>query len=130
MKAFLLALLSWFVVPSLRAEDSSAPKPPTKAEAKAAFEKAHKALNGIWARAKTELPASQFESLKIDQRGWIEWRDSIAASFATVGAEVPEDKAKDTSEYLAVAADLMEVRVQWLKGYLKDPVEKETLTGV
>ncbi len=131
MKAcLLLVLLSWFVVPSLRAEDSTEPKQPTKAEAKVAFEKADKALNEIWAKAKTDLPASQFEALKIDQRGWIEWRDYIAASFANVGSEVPEDKAKDTSEYLALAADLMETRVQWLKGYLKDPVEGDTRTGV
>lgn len=131
MKALLFPLLlSLLAIPVLHAEQSTDPKQPTKAEAKAAFEKADKALNEIWAKAKTELPAPQFESLKTDQRGWIEWRDYIAASFANVGSEVPEDKAKDTTEYLSLAADLMETRGQWLKGYLKDPVEGETLTGV
>lgn len=128
---FLPLLISLFVIPVLCAEQSTEdPRTPTKAESKAAFEKADKALNEIWAKAKTQLPAEQFESLKTDQRGWIEWRDTIAASFANVGSEVPEDKAKDTTEYLSLAADLMETRVQWLKGYLKDPVEGETLTGV
>ena len=128
---FLSLLLAWFAAPTLHAEQSTEdPKPPTKAEAKAAFEKADKALNEIWAKAKTQLPAEEFETLKADQRGWIGWRDYIAASFTIVGADVPENKAKETPEYFSTAAGLMETRVQWLKGYLKDPVEEDTMTGV
>lgn len=132
MKALLLPLLlCLFAAPAIRAEQSTEdPKTPTKAEAKAAFEKADKALNEIWAKAKTQLPPEEFESLKSDQRGWIGWRDYIAASFTIVGSNVPENKAKETPEYLSTAAGLMETRVQWLKGYLKDPVEEDTMTGV
>lgn len=132
MKHLLSALLlTWFAAPVLHAEQfTEDPKPPTKAEAKAAFDKADKALNEIWAMAKTQLPAEEFETLKDDQRGWIGWRDYIAASFTIVGSEVPENKAKETPEYFAMAAELMEGRVAWLKGYLKDPVEEDTMTGV
>lgn len=132
MKHFLSAfLLAWLAAPTLHAGQSTEdPKPLTKAEAKAAFEKEDKALNEIWAKAKTQLPAEEFETLKTDQRGWISWRDYIAASFTIVGSEVAENKAKETPEYLSTAADLMATRVQWLKGYLKDPVEEDTMTGV
>ncbi len=132
MKHLLSAfLLAWFAAPALHAEQSTGdPKTPTKAEAKAVFEKADKALNEIWAKAKTQLPAEEFETLKTDQRDWIGWRDYIAASFTIVGSEVPENKAKETPEYFAAAADLMLDRAQWLKGYLKDPVEEDTMTGV
>lgn len=105
-------------------------KPETKQSAKAAFQKADKELNEVWAKLKSESLPSVFRELQEDQRGWIEHRDYIATGIGTVPGGTDPAKAKDTMEYLAMAAGLMEERTEYLRAKLKDPGPEDSIDGV
>lgn len=102
----------------------------TPPQAKALFEKADKALNEAWAAAKKVLPDVEFNKLKEDQRGWVEYRDYLARSPIYAGAEGHDELALDSPEYLEAAAGLAEDRTAWLKGLVREWAAEEGLTGV
>jgi hypothetical protein len=64
--SFLTVLLCAAFVGSSPAQE----KKITSAKAKAAFDRADKALNAAWAEAKKTLPESAFNKLKDAQRAW------------------------------------------------------------
>ena len=124
-------LLTCLATPILPAEEASEPKPPTLPEAKAAYDKADKRLNAVWAKAKTELDAATMATLTTEQRDWLAYRDEQSlTSVDTDGKEVPEEKLKQTAEFLDSAAGMMDRRATWLESLLKDPGAKDSLTGV
>lgn len=102
--------------------------PLTAKEARARFEKADKALNAVWSKVKKSLPASSFDSLKAEQKAWVESRDYLALSPGYSGAPVDEKLAPTSPEYFETAAILTETRTQWLTGLLVEPND-EPLTG-
>ena len=103
-------------------------KPLDAKAAKAAFDKADHALNAAWAAAKQALPEVEFNKLKEEQRGWVEYRDSLARSPMYTGADGQDDLALDAPAYLEAAASLEDMRTEWLKGLIHD-WKDETLTG-
>ncbi len=103
-------------------------KPLDAKAAKAAFDKADHALNAAWAAAKQALPEVEFNKLKEEQRGWVEYRDSLARSPMYTGAEGQDDLALDAPAYLEAAASLADERTIWLKGLIHE-WKDETLTG-
>ncbi|WP_395747468.1 lysozyme inhibitor LprI family protein [Prosthecobacter sp.] len=121
----LVLVLVAFSQGSVQAQD----KPMSRAEAKAAFEKADRALNEAWAVAKQKLPEGDFNKLKEDQRAWVEYRDYLARSPMYTGADGQGELALDAPEYLEAAAGLEEERTTWLKG-LTHEWKDETLTGL
>ena len=98
-------------------------------KARAAFDKADKALNEVWAALKGKLGPEEFKSLQEDQRSWLAYRDYIATGIGTVGPEPDEAKAKRTPQYLEMAAGLMESRVEFLRTYLKEIPPDDSLSG-
>ena len=96
--------------------------------AKALFDKADHALNAAWAAAKQALPETDFDKLKEEQRGWVEYRDSLARSPMYTGAEGQEELELDAPEYLEAAAGLADERTEWLKGLIHEWKE-DTMTG-
>ncbi len=101
-------------------------KPLDAKAAKAAFDKADHALNAAWAAAKQALPEVEFNKLKEEQRGWVDYRDALARSPTYTGVEAQDELALDAPEYLAAA--LEDMRTEWLKGLIHD-WKDETLTG-
>ncbi len=98
-------------------------------EAKALFDKADKALNEAWASAKAALPEADFNKLKEDQRGWVDYRDYLARSPMYTGAEANGELPLTAPEYLEAAAALEEGRTKWLKGLVREWGAEEGLTG-
>jgi len=123
---FILTLLAAAFVTSSLAQDD---KPLSPKQAKAAYDKADKALNEAWAGTKAALPETEFNKLKEDQRAWVEHRDYLARSPMYSGASVQGELPLDAPEYLEAAADLAESRTAWLKGLVRD-WKDDTLTGV
>ncbi len=119
-------LIPLFICVAALAQDQ--PLPPR--QAKAAYEKADKALNAAWAVAKAALPEAEFNKLKEDQRAWVEHRDYLARSPMYTGADSQEDLPLDAPEYLEAAASLADDRTAWLKGLVREWAPDETLTGV
>lgn len=107
---------------------SAQDKPLDAKAAKAAFDKADRALNAAWAAAKQALPEEVFNKLKEDQRAWVEYRDYLARSPMYTGADAQGELALDAPEYLEAAAGLEDMRAEWLKGLIHD-WKDETLTG-
>lgn len=107
---------------------SAQDKPLDAKAAKAAFEKADRALNTAWAAAKQTLPEEEFNKLKEDQRAWVEYRDYLARSPMFTGADAQGDLALDSPEYLEAAAGLEDMRTEWLKGLIHE-WKDETQTG-
>ncbi|MBL9130203.1 MAG: DUF1311 domain-containing protein [Verrucomicrobiaceae bacterium] len=101
----------------------------TAKQAKAFYDKADKALNEAWAAAKAALPETEFNKLKEEQKGWVEYRDYLARSPMYTGAEADGELALDAPEYLEAAAYLAEDRTKWLKGLIREWGAEETLTG-
>ena len=102
---------------------------PTLAEAKAEFEKQDRALNAAWEQVKKALSPGDFAALKEEQRGWVEWRDEMAASPGYSGATGDEAQRKQSAPYFATAAGLTEERAAWLQGLIsKTP--QDTVTGI
>ena len=100
-------------------------------QARAKFEKADKALNAAWAAAKESLSESDFNKLKESQRGWVEYRDYLARSPTYTGADTQEEElAVDSPEYFEAAAELADMRTQWLNGLVREWNSEEGLTGV
>ena len=100
----------------------------TAKEAKAKYDAADKALNAAWAEAKKVLLEPEFNALKEDQRAWVEHRDYLARSPMYTGAETQDELPLTAPEYLEAAADLTDIRTEWLKGLVKDP--DGVMTGV
>lgn len=103
-------------------------KPLSAKEAKAMYDRADQALNLAWAAAKQKLPEADFNKLKEDQRGWVEYRDALARSPMYAGAEGQDELALDAPEYQQAAASLEDERTTWLKGLIHE-WKDETLTG-
>lgn len=110
------------------------PEPPpesqTKEQALAAFRKADKELNEVWAEVKKASGPMVFKSLQEDQQGWIEHRDHIATGLGNLPSGTDPAKAKDTKEYLGLAAELMTERAEYLRAKIKDPGPAGSLDGV
>jgi len=113
-----------FCLSSAYAQD----KPVSREAAKAAFDKADRALNEAWAAAKKALPEADFNKLKEEQREWVEYRDGLARSPSYTGVDAQDDLPLDAPEYLQAAANLEDMRTEWLKGLIKDS-QDETVTG-
>ncbi|MCB1094397.1 MAG: DUF1311 domain-containing protein [Verrucomicrobiae bacterium] len=96
-------------------------------EAKAAFAKADRALNDAWAAARKSLPEGEFEELVDDQRAWVEYRDYMAQSPMYTGISGQDDVKRDTPEYFSAAANLSEMRTEWLKALANET--NDALTG-
>lgn len=100
-------------------------------QAKAKFEKADKALNDAWTAAKAALPESEFNKLKESQRAWVEYRDYLARSPLYTGAEAQGELALDSPDYLSSAAELEDMRTEWLKALVHTQQKADdTLTGI
>lgn len=99
-------------------------------QAKAKFDKADKALNAAWAEAKAALPEDEFEKLKESQRAWVDYRDYLARSPLYSGADSQEELPVDSPDYLSAAAELEDVRTEWLRGLARKWDAEEGLTGV
>lgn len=126
MRSALFLLLLLVCTTVLPAQDTLTPK-----QAKAKFEKADKALNDAWAAAKAALPESEFIKLKESQRAWVEYRDYLARSPLYTGADSQEELALDSPDYLSAAAELEDMRTDWLKALVsahKQP--SDTLSGI
>ncbi len=103
----------------------------TPKQAKAKFEKADKALNEAWAAVKAALPEVDFNKLKESQRAWVEYRDYLARSPLYTGADAQGDLALDSPDYLAAAAELEDMRTEWLQALVRARQHAEdNLTGV
>lgn len=122
----ILAAVCFALLSPARAQKEE--KPPTLKEAKAEFEKQDRALNAAWEQVKKDLPAGDFAALKEEQRGWIAWRDDLAASPGYSGAEGDETQRKQSAEYFSTAASLTGERTDWLKGLVSKDTP-ETMTG-
>lgn len=107
---------------------SAQDKPLEAKAARAAFDKADRALNAAWAAAKQALPEEEFNKLKEDQRAWVEYRDYLARSPMYTGADAQGELALEAPEYLEAAAGLEDMRTEWLKGLIHE-WKDETLTG-
>lgn len=105
-----------------------APKPPTLSQAKQHFQQADQALNAVWAEVRKSLPAEEFNSLKNDQRAWLEHRDYLALSPSYSGCPPDEQAARQSAEYFDTAAALMEARTDWLKALIHRQAA-DSLTG-
>lgn len=114
---FVLFLLAGVV----RAEDQKSG--PT--EAKAAFAKADVALNEAWTALKKGLPDKIFAELQAKQRVWLESRDRRALESSPAPKDAVE--AKRSADYWQTAANLTEVRAQWLRRLADN--EDDPLTG-
>ena len=99
----LLLLLCTALLGSSQAQEE---KKLTPKQAKALFDKADKALNEAWAAAKSALSEDEFNKLKEDQRGWVEYRDYLARSPMYTGASAQDELSLDSPEYLEAAAGL------------------------
>lgn len=120
----LLLLLGAAITPVTWAQDALTPK-----QAKAKFEKADRALNEAWAAAKAALPEGEFNKLKESQRAWVEHRDYLARSPLYSGADAQDELALDSPDYLSAAAELEDMRTDWLQALLREWDAEETLTG-
>ena len=108
-------------------EQEAAEKPPTLAEAKAAFAKADRELNQAWSAAKAAVSGSTLAELTQSQRDWLEFRNDNAERESE---QAGEKDPKRTATWHSVAAALTESRTAWLLGRAlaaKEPFE--TLTG-
>lgn len=101
----------------------------TPKQARAKFEKADKALNEAWAAAKAALSETEFNKLKESQRAWVEYRDYLARSPLYSGADSQEELALDSPDYLSAAAELEDMRTEWLKALVREWGAEESLTG-
>jgi uncharacterized protein YecT (DUF1311 family) len=104
-------------------------KKPSAQKAKAAFEKADKALNEAWAAAKAALPEMEFNTLKDAQKAWVEYRDYLARSPLYNGSAGGQPVPLEDPLYLETSAALEESRTRWLKGLVRPWAADETLTG-
>lgn len=108
------------------AQETLSPK-----QAKAKFEKADKALNEAWAAAKEAMSEPQFNKLKESQRAWVKYRDYLARSPLYSGADSQGELALDSPDYLSAAAELEDMRTEWLRALVKEKAAaEETLTGI
>jgi uncharacterized protein YecT (DUF1311 family) len=124
-----LAALAAVCLSLLSTARSADPKPPTLKEAKAEFEKQDRSLNAVWEQVKKNLPAPDFAALKEEQRGWVEWRDSLAGSPGYSGAPQGDDAQRmQSAEYFSTAAGLSEERTAWLKGLIVKAPD-DSMTG-
>lgn len=121
-----LLLGSFFCPGSSPAQESLTPK-----QAKAKFEKADKALNDAWAAAKAALPESEFNKLKDSQRAWVAYRDYLARSPLYTGSDAQGELALDSPDYLSAAAELEDMRTDWLKALVSAQKKTDhTLSGI
>jgi len=123
--SLLTVLLCAMVTSTCLAQDTLTPK-----QAKAKFEKADRALNAAWAKAKEALSEPEFNKLKEDQRAWVEHRDYLARSPLYTGADSQDELALDSPDYLSAAAALEDIRTEWLEALVREWTDGETLTGV
>ncbi|WP_461523765.1 lysozyme inhibitor LprI family protein [Prosthecobacter sp.] len=107
---------------------SAQDKPLDAKAAKAAFDKADRALNTAWAAAKQALPEEEFNKLKEDQRAWVEYRDYLARWPMYTRADAQGELALDLPAYFEAAAGLEGMRSEWLKGLIRE-WKDEALTG-
>lgn len=124
--SFFLTLLVTAFITSAHAQQD---KPLTPKQARAAYDKADKALNDAWTAAKAALPESEFNKLKEEQRNWVAYRDYLARSPMYTGAEAQGELPLDAPEYLEAAAGLADMRTRWLKGLVREWKAEENLTG-
>lgn len=124
--SFFIMLLFCAAVPGIcSAQEELTPK-----QAKAKFEKADRALNEAWAAAKAALSEAEFDELKKSQRTWVEHRDYLARSPLYTGSDAQGELALDSTEYLSAAAELEDMRTEWLKGLVKERDAEDAITGV
>lgn len=93
-------------------------------EARAAFTKADKALNEIWATAKKALGDAEFVQLQAKQRDWMKFREDRARG---ANRDNGEPEGKQTIAYYEAAAELTLSRADWLRARIKN--ESDSLTG-
>jgi uncharacterized protein YecT (DUF1311 family) len=85
---------------------------PTLAEATAEFQKHDRALNVIYAELRKDLEELEFESVKKDQREWLDYRDYISEGQAR-----RVDDFKQSADYWEMAAEMTESRSRYLKAW-------------
>lgn len=119
----LLFLGGLLLIPASHADDAK------KLTPKAAFAKADAALNAAWTAAKASLSESEFNELREDQRGWLQYRDYLARSPQFTGLTSQEELSLDSPDYLEAATGLTLERVQWLEALARNK-EMDSLTGV
>lgn len=127
----ILACIQAFAEPTAK---PTLPEPPpeslTKEQALAAFQKADKELNEAWEVVKKNAGPMVFKSLQEDQQGWLKHRDYIATGLGNLPTGTDPAKAKDTKEYLGMAAGLMTERAEYLRAKIKDPGPVGSIDGV
>lgn len=104
-------------------EDEASDKPPTLAEAKAAFAKADRELNQMWSAAKAAVTGSALDDLTQSQRDWLTYRDERAKQASE---EAGESDPKRSATWHAIAADLTESRSRWLRARTRAAKEPPT----
>jgi len=125
-----ISLLTLLLCAAFSVTSHAQEKKLTAKQAKAFYDRTDEALNDAWAAAKAALPEAEFNKLKEEQKGWVEYRDYLARSPMYTGAETDGELALDAPEYLEAAAYLAEDRTKWLKGLVREWGAEETLTGV
>jgi uncharacterized protein YecT (DUF1311 family) len=123
---FLLALI--FSIALLWQSVAQDEKDPNLKEAKAAFDRADRALNEAWAEAKKALTETEFNLLKEDQKAWVAHRNYLERNPPYTGGEGTDEISLDSPAYLSAAAELTEMRTPWLRGLVREATD-ETLTG-
>jgi len=91
----------------------------TLEQAKTKFTTADKALNQVYARAKTTLAEGDFTDLQQDQREWIAYRDYRSEQVAAFDGGAQEGREKLNVEYWSSLAALTEERVTMIEGWMK-----------
>lgn len=125
--AFVAALTLTLAGAAFAQEDQAAEKPPTLAEAKAAFAKADRELNQAWSAAKAAVTGSTLTDLTQSQRDWLEFRNESAQRESE---QAGEKDPKRSATWHSMAASLSVSRAEWLRGRAlaaKEPLD--TLTG-
>ena len=125
----LLTFLTFLLMACVSGLHAAGDRKPTLAEAKAEFEKQDRALNAAWDQVKKTLSPGDFAALKEEQRGWVEWRDELAASPGFSGASGDEAQRKQSPLYFSTAAGLTGERASWLLALISR-TPSETVTGV
>src|SRR3954467_15603991 len=122
-------LLLLLVLASVTLAAPEEEKHPTLKQAQAEFEKADRELNAAWAEVKKKFGDSS--ELLAEQKGWVGYRDHIAASPMVTGLSGirwDEKAARKTPEYFQCAADLTRTRTEWLRGFGQQ-INDADLTG-
>lgn len=91
-------------------------------DAKAEWEKADGRLNLAYGALKETLGADGFELMKLEQRGWIGYRDYMAEWLAQTEGQAEEGKEEQVARYWEVMGEVSAERAAVLEGMAKERV--------